>query len=408
MFCRLFFSFLLVNSFSLAMAGEYLSCKKYDSYKGLVMAGYQGWQNTPYDGAGRRWHHYEGRRGFAPGSTNVDLWPDVSEYEVLYKTPFSFEDGSPAYLYSPYDSSTVDTHFRWMKEYGLDGVFMQRFVGEIRNESGKHHFNTVLSHAMRAANKYSRAICVMYDLSGMHPGDEHILLSDIRELIKEHSLMNHDKNPSYLYHNGKPLVTVWGVGFNDHRRYGLDEAQTIVTGLKEMGFSVMIGVPTHWRELTDDTESDPRLLDIVRQCDVVMPWFVGRYNEKTYKKFHSLIEKDMAWGKQNGVDYAPLCYPGFSWHNMHYPRKPAVEIPRNKGRFFQMQLDFCINSGAEMLYIAMFDEIDEGTAIYKIARKVPVPAPGSVFVPLEEGIGSDHYLKMVGEAAKKLKSTIQK
>ena len=51
----------------------------------------------------------------------------------------------------------------------------------------------------------------------------------------------------------------------------------------------------------------------------------------------------------------------------------------------------------------MFDEIDEGTAIYKIARKVPTAVPGSEFVPLEEGLPSDFYLKMTGEAATKLK-----
>ena len=96
-----------------------------------------------------------------------------------------------------------------MKEYGLDGVFMQRFVGEIRGESGLKHFNTVLNSAMKAANKYERAICVMYDLSGMRPGDEDVLLKDIADVAKRHSLKDHAKNPSYLYHNGKPLVTVW-------------------------------------------------------------------------------------------------------------------------------------------------------------------------------------------------------
>ena len=56
-----------------------------------------------------------------------------------------------------------------MQEYGLDGVFMQRFITEIRNESGLKHFNKVLNSAMKSANKYERAICVMYDLSGMQP-----------------------------------------------------------------------------------------------------------------------------------------------------------------------------------------------------------------------------------------------
>ena len=54
-------------------------------------------------------------------------------------------------------------------------------------------------------------------------------------------------------------MTVWGVGFNDHRQYGLKEAETIIDGLKKQGFSVMLGVPTHWRELSGDTESDPHL-----------------------------------------------------------------------------------------------------------------------------------------------------
>lgn len=60
-----------------------------------------------------------------------------------------------------------------------------------------------------------------------------------------------------------------------------------------------------------------------------------------------------------------------------------------------------LKEGAEMLYVAMFDEIDEGTAIFKCAKKVPVGA--STFVPIEEGIGSDHYLWLVGQAGKMLR-----
>ena len=85
-------------------------------------------------------------------------------------------------MFSSHDESTVDVHFRWMKEYGLDGVFMQRFITEIRNESGLKHFNKVLNSAMKSANNYVRAICVMYDLSGMQPGEERILLKDIAEI----------------------------------------------------------------------------------------------------------------------------------------------------------------------------------------------------------------------------------
>lgn len=112
-----------------------------------------------------------------------------------------------------------------MKEYGLDGVFMQRFISEISGKSGLMHFNKVLDSAMKAANKYERAICVMYDLSGMKSGGENVLLNDISELSERYHLKQHKKNPSYLYHNGKPLVSVWGVGFNDNRQYGFDEVE---------------------------------------------------------------------------------------------------------------------------------------------------------------------------------------
>lgn len=54
-----------------------------------------------------------------------------------------------------------------------------------------------------------------------------------------------------------------------------------------------------------------------------------------------------------------------------------------------------------MLYVAMFDEIDEGTAIMKCAHKVPVGK--SVFVPIEKEVPTDHYLWLTHQAAKILR-----
>lgn len=367
------------------------------------MAGYQGWFNTPYDGAERGWYHYKGKKGFKPGSCSIDLWPDVSEYEQLYKTEFKLSNGSNAYVFSSYDESTVNTHFRWMKEYGIDGVFMQRFVTEIKSKSGLHHFNTVLSHAMKSAQEYSRAICIMYDLSGMKPGDEYVLLNDIKDIMNKYSIKDHDKNPSYLYHNDKPLIAVWGVGFNDNRKYGLKECEFIIDKLKENGFSVMLGVPTGWRELTGDTQNSDRLHTMIKKCDIIMPWFVGRYNEETYNNFKTNIEKDIEWSKHNGIDYVPLAFPGFSWKNLK--GNEGVQIPRNKGKFFWKQLSSVIELGAQMIYVAMFDEIDEGTAIFKCAKDVPVGE--SKFVPIEKDIPNDYYLWLVGKAGKMLHKEIK-
>ncbi|MDR1556587.1 MAG: family 43 glycosylhydrolase [Tannerellaceae bacterium] len=59
---------------------------------------------------------------------------------------------------------------------------------------------------------------------------------------------------------------------------------------------------------------------------------------------------------------------------------------------------------AEMLYLAMFDEIDEGTAIFKCATEVP--AGESYFLPLDADLGNDYYLFLAGQAAKMLRKEI--
>lgn len=376
--------------------------KKYDSYKGLAMAGYQGWFSCPGDGSDRGWYHYWGKDGkFHPGNCSIDMWPDVSEYNKTYKTDFVYADGSPAYVMSEWDESTVETHFRWMREYGIDGVFVQRFVAEIKRPASYRQLNKVWKSAINAANLNNRAISIMYDLSGMVPGDEQVLLSDIDSITAQYDIFERENNPSYLFHNGKPLVAVWGVGFDDNRKYGFNEAEFIIDELKSRGFSVLIGVPTYWRSLSDDTLPDEELHRLIRKCDIVMPWFVGRFDENELDEMSQIVHEDLAWCKKNGVDYAPLAYPGFSWVNMNKNSKP---IPRNRGSFYKKQLESHISQGAEMLYLAMFDEIDEGTAIFKCATEVPVGA--SYFLPLDKDLGNDYYLILSGNASKALKNKV--
>ena len=387
--------------------GEIPVREKSASYKGLIMAGYQGWFNADGDGAGRGWNHYWKNQRLAPGSCKFDYWPEMSEYPVQYNSPFYFSDGKQATLFSSYDESTVDLHFKWMKEYGIDGVFIQRFVTNLNNPVSYGHNQKVLASAFKAAERHGRILCIMYDLSGIAAGEETLLMEDWKKLVEQYQLKNENRLDNYLCHNGKPLVVVWGAGFNDNRKYGLKEVRTIVDYLKNDslygGFSVMLGVPTYWRTLKNDTQSDTLLHTIVRSADIVQPWFVGRFNEETYLGFKDLLRDDMAWCKENGPDYVPVVFPGFSWHNM-YPNYPSNQIPRNKGQFYWKQLAGVLSLGAEMVYVAMFDEIDEGTAIFKCAHQVPVGE--SVFVPLDEEIPSDHYLWLTGQAGRMLRKEI--
>lgn len=310
---------------------ESMSRVRFKSIRNLVMAGYQGWFNTPEDGAGLGWKHFEKEKEFKLGKCTIDLWPDVSEYEKTYETAFKLPDETPAKVFSSYDASTTDLHFKWMKQYGIDGVFMQRFVVSIRNQKGKDNYNKILNNAVLSAEKYDRAICLMYDLSGMEAGEEDILICDWKELCEKYKLVSRNNN-HYVYHHGKPLVAVWGIGFNDRRKYGYEQVKKIIDFLKSEGCSILVGVPTHWRTLTIDAVSDTRLLELVKQADIVHPWLVGRFDNNTYEPYRKSIEEDIKWCKANGKDYMPVLFPGFSWHNMKKDA-PQNMIPRLGGTF---------------------------------------------------------------------------
>ena len=62
----------------------------------------------------------------------------------------------------------------------------------------------------------------------------------------------------------------------------------------------------------------------------------------------------------------PVIFPGFSWHNLK-ATLPLNQIPRNGGTFYWRQVYNAISAGCTMLYGAMFDEVDEGTAMFKMA-----------------------------------------
>ena len=392
----------VVMSDPAAKTTESMSRVRFKSIRNLVMAGYQGWFNTPEDGAGLGWKHFEKEKEFKPGKCTIDLWPDVSEYEKTYETAFKLPDETPAKVFSSYDASTTDLHFKWMKQYGIDGVFMQRFVVSIRNQKGKDNYNKILNNAVLSAEKYDRAICLMYDLSGMEAGEEDILIRDWKELCEKYKLVSRNNN-HYVYHHGKPLVAVWGIGFNDRRKYGYEQVKKIIDFLKSEGCSILVGVPTHWRTLTIDAVSDTRLLELVKQADIVHPWLVGRFDNNTYEPYRKSIEEDIKWCKANGKDYMPVLFPGFSWHNMKKDA-PQNMIPRLGGRFFWKQVKGAVDAGAESLYLAMFDEIDEGTAFFKCTNTPPVGE--SSFIPYE-GEAPDHYLWLAGEAAKYLRGELR-
>jgi glycoprotein endo-alpha-1,2-mannosidase len=356
-------SLLIMTAFG---QSKYSPTSSYKTYKGLIMAGYQGWFNAPSDGANMGWNHYARNGRFEPGYCKVDFWPDVKEYQKIYETPFRIADGRPAYIFSSFDSQSVYVHFKWMKEYGVDGVFVQRSVIAIRNQENLNHDDRVLNNALSASRYFHRAIAVMYDFSGIDDENKDwlVIINDWKHLVDSLKIASGGIQQTYLYHHNKPLVALWGVGFPD-RTNNLKSIEKIIDFLKYDsvygGCSILLGVPAYWRDFGKDTEKDPYLHTLILKADIIRPWFVGRFNEVTYPQFRGRIRDDLEWCRKNKLDYVPVVFPGFSWHNMH-PESKVTGISRNRGKFYWQQLVGAIEEGSEMIYVAMFDEIDEGTA----------------------------------------------
>ena len=367
---------------------------------GKLMVGYQGWFNAEGDGAGLGWTHWtRDRRTPTPENIRVDLWPDLAEYgpDELFATGFTFADGKPAELFSSHRRETVGRHFRWMREYGIDGAFLQRFPAGLRHEQKRRHLDTVLTNCLAAATSEGRALVLMYDLSGL-PGERFADVREDWERIDGGGRLT--GAGAYLRHEGKPLVAVWGVGFSDNRPYSVEQCAELVSFFRARGCAVMLGVPCYWRELKRDAVNDPALLELLGAVEVISPWSVGRYAtpEQAEKYARDTLTGDLAWCRERGVDLLPVAFPGFSWHNMK-PDAPTNQIPRLKGAFFAAQLEAQRSTGAGMQYVAMFDEVDEATAIFKCSDTPPADAP---FVTME-GLPSDHYLRLAGAAATRLK-----
>jgi hypothetical protein len=376
---------------------------------GKVMCGYQGWFNAEGDRARRGWRHWTRRPGpLADGNAKFDLWPDVSELTPAERFPTGFRlpDGQSAEVFSSFNRDTVLRHFRWMRDYGIDGAFVQRFIVDVRDPAGLRHANTVLDHCRAGANQYGRAYAVMYDLSGLAANSIDSVVEDWRAL---RSRMRVTDDAAYLHHRGKPLVAVWGIGFSDKRQYTLADCRRLVRFLKTDpdagGCAVMLGVPTYWRDLNRDALPDPALHEILQLADVVSPWTVGRYRDAASASAHAekVIKPDLAWCRDGHLDYLPVAFPGFSWHNM-FNRSPLDQIPRARGQFLWSQFCAARRAGVSMIYVAMFDEVDEGTAIFKCANDVPTGELSS-FVTYE-GLPSDHYLWLTGQGARLLRGQI--
>lgn len=133
-----------------------------------------------------------------------------------------------------------------------------------------------------------------------------------------------------------------------------------------------------------------------------MPWNTGNYSvDAAGVKSASAgaWEEDRRECARRGVLWIPTLYPGFGWDNLKQQSPGTSTIPRRSGQFLWEQFYKLAQLGGESAYIAMFDEVDEGTAIFKVTSDPPTQAR---FIGYD-GLPGDWYLRLVGEGARMLR-----
>jgi hypothetical protein len=353
-----------------------------------VMCGYQGWFRCPGDG-GSQWIHWS--RSSSQITTNTltfEMWPDMSEYTNKYPAPgFTYPGGAQSYLFSSQDQQTVDRHFDWMQDYGIDGVYVQRFVVGVAT-----HPTNVLNSARKAANRTGRTFAITYDMSGQPTNTLYSQLTNDWRWLVDNTHITQD--PRYLHHNGKPVLMIWGF-FAD--RFSTNLAHQIIDFFKTdptYGVTLVGGGEWWWR-----TETTPGWSNVFRRFDVYSPWNVGNYSvDGLNNKYASTAywSQDLVEAANAGMLYLPVIYPGFSWDNLQQQPPGTSKIPRLGGDFLWRQFYDAANLDLDMAFVAMFDEVDEGTAIFKVSNTPPTQ---SYFVTYD-GYPADWYMRLTAEGTK--------
>ena len=408
---------LISSLIALAAAGMFAQqthdARFFSTLNKVHVTGFQGWFACATSPAERNWSHWyrEGADPRDPDSLAVDVWPEMSELSSEEKcpTPFKLRSGAPAFLFSDQNPKTVARQFSWMRQYEIDGAVLQRFGAVLDGGELQRRADRTLANVRAAAEANRRGFFIMYD--GVVAGRLDAIKRDWRRLTEESRLAD---SPAYMFHRGRPLVGLWGLGFTD-RDLTPDQAADLINFFRtsRIPATVLGGVPSHWRILTSDSRPEPEWAAIYRSLDVISPWTVGRFaNDMEADDFaRRFLRPDVIEAKKHGMDYMAVAWPGFSWRNGvgRASNAPINQIPRRCGKFYAHQIDLILEADVDMLFTAMFDEVNEGTAIFKSTAHLGELPLGVEMIPLDEGAcedaASDMYLQAAGQATRALRRT---
>ena len=304
-----------------------------------------------------------------------------------------------------------------MHEYNIDGVFLQRFLNQLDDE--RCFENKVLNNIRTSSERYGRVFANMYDIGKSTDNvvqrikDDWMYLVDVQQITQSRS---------YLYHRGRPLVSIWG--FGTANRPG--EPQDVMDLLdwfhnnpvERYRATIKGGVPNGWQDLDASSKKDEGWAKAYRSFDVLSPWSVGRFQgidgADDFSRKVTIPNAEEC--EALGIDYMPVVWPGFSWSykNLRYPdlNEPFNKYPRQAGNFFWRQMHnsieaFSDNVSGKQVYVAMYDEVDEATSVMKLAEsKKQTPTEGSFLTMDADGkeVPNDWYLQLMGDATARIRT----
>ena len=361
---------------------------------GKITVGYQGWFACIGDGAPiNAWWHWSQNEAAAPSPSNENLkaWPDMTIYSAGYKTAYAnLNNGGAPNLFSSYDQQVLNTHCSLMQANGIDTIALQRFDPNGREGPTR---NAITAKLNTAAQSSGRKFYIMYDASGW-TNMKTEMPADWTNVMSQYA-----SSSAYAHQNGKPVVGIWGFGFNDaNHPWSAADCLSVIQWFQSQGCYVMGGVPTYWRTGVNDSRAG--YLNTYSAFNMISPWMVGRIGTVTdSNNFYTNVNVgDQAYCNSNNIDYQPCVLPGDLSANQ-----------RAHGDFMWEQFYNMVRVGAQGIYISMFDEFGEGNQIVNTA-------PTQAYVPSNSGLNSldqdgtacsaDYYLRLTGDGGKMLKGQI--
>lgn len=363
-----------------------------------VLLEYRGYFGCPGDESGTRyWPGWTDGASSSMESAAVSYLPDVSNLPAgeLCGTNMELLDGTAVSLFSSANRRTVDRHFQWMADYGLDGVFLRRAVVGGDDAAMAGFRDRVARNVRAGAEAHGRVFAIMYDLGGAAPGG---IAGDWAYVADDLGLTGSDR---YLHHDGRPVLGINGSRLDRDPDGPADllaavsSIRAAIGGGREAALFVV--APARW-----ESRESGWWADLLRVVDYVSPWDIGEPGDDLAAAALALGSSEAAAA---GVGYAPAVWPGLSGSG----DVPLNAVPRDGGLPYWTRAFEAASAGAGALYVVSFDGMDDGTAMFKLVPRIGGLPVGGSFLSLDvDGydLPSDWFLRLGGESGRLLRREI--